>query len=110
MMALPVEAEIEGVASEYENGQDMEETEVAFWLNSCPCLNGGRARRRFWMREIKQHVQVSQCKEIVLQSYPTAFHELKIPIDRMHEMQIHSEKSIKVRKPQLHGLNTLKTN
>ena len=45
MMALPVEAEIEGVASEYENDQDMEEeeTEVTFWLNSCPCLNGQQA-------------------------------------------------------------------
>ena len=43
MMALPVEAEIEGVASEYENDQDLEETEVTFWLNSCPCLNGQQA-------------------------------------------------------------------
>ena len=106
MMALPVEAEIGEVASEYENDQDLEEVKFLSLFK----WTTGRARRRFWMREIKQHVQVSQCKEIVLQSYPTAFHELKIPIDRMHEMQIHSEKSIKVRKPQLHGLNTLKTN
>ena len=45
MMALQVDAEIEVVDKEYENDQDLEEeeTEVTFWLNSCPCLNGQQA-------------------------------------------------------------------
>ena len=44
-MALQVDAEIEVVAREHENDQDLEgeETEVTFWLNSCPCLNGQQA-------------------------------------------------------------------